>query len=128
MNYAEKLRAFADYLDEHPVVAERMEGRYCNPSIYTFAEDWEQFQGIIRDLDGFTKSGYNGSLSARHEEQTEDGEMIFTVLVSVSGACEAKPKLDEDGQPVMRRVMKQVPTDELEQEMEWKCPDVWTRG
>lgn len=118
MTYSEKLRLFADYLDEHPTVAAKCEGTWDYPSIYIVADDFDDFQSIISDLGGFEKSGYGGTLSATHEVRK-----VYLVTVSVSGVCEATPKLDENGEPVMRQVpateAKEVPV------LEYKCPDTW---
>jgi hypothetical protein len=125
MRYPDKLRAFAEYLDAHPVVAERA-GDYDYPSFYIYCENWDEFQEIIKHLDGFEKAAYSGNLTAKHRELDEDGHLIFHVGVNVSGVCEAKPKVDEEGNPVMRPKTKVINTDELEQVMEYDCPKVWT--
>lgn len=127
MNYQAKLRAFATYLDNHPEVAEKIDDKWDYPSYYVWTEGWEAFQSIITHLDGFEKGGSGESLQARHKEYDEDEHIIFSVSVSVSGVCEAVPKVDDEGKPVMRAVTKYITTDETEVVMEYKCPEVWTR-
>lgn len=127
MSYQDKLRAFADYLDQHPVAAAKMSGEYDMPSTYIYCDEWEDFQEVIKDLDGYEKSGWNGNLTARHKENGPDGYPAFQLSVTISGVCEVRPKVDEDGQPVMRRKTVQVETDEWVQENEYHCPQVWSR-
>jgi hypothetical protein len=124
MNYQDKLRAFARYLDNHPVLAEKL-SVYEYPSIYVYAADWADFQSVIGDLDGYEKDGHGGSLTARHIDKDDEGN-LFRVSVVVSGVCEVKPKVDEGGQPVMRRKLKTIELDEFEQENEYVCPEVWS--
>lgn len=127
MRYAEKLRRFADYLDRHPALADRMDRKYNYPVNSCYASDWEDFQGLVSDLGGYEKDGYSGQLVARHYgKEPESGETMYYVSVSVADVCEAKPKVDENGQPVMKRKQKYVETDELEQVVEWVCPEVWS--
>lgn len=126
MPYADKARCLADYLDNHSDIAEQVSDSYDYPSLYIYANNWEDFQELISHLDGYTKSGGNGSLSATHTEKNEDGETMFRVQVQVTQVCEARPKLDEDGQPVTRKVLKWVETDEEEPVMEYDCPKVWS--
>lgn len=131
MNYSDKLRTFADYLDARPVLAEKLEGRYNYPSEYIYAENWEEFQTLITELGGFEKSGYAGSLEAVHREKIRDEndeqDEIFYVRVGVSGVCTITPKVDDEGNPVMKPKRVYVDTDEMVQEMEYNCPDVWTK-
>jgi hypothetical protein len=128
MNYADKMRRFADYLDDRPELRD-MISSYSDPSISLYVDDWESFQATIRHLDGYVKDGYGGSLTAVHREyvdSTDKWDYVFTMSVSVSEVCEATPKLDENGEPVLRVKRKTVDTDEYEPVMEYKCPKVWT--
>ena len=131
MDYQTKLRAFADYLDERPALAEKLASRYNYPSEYIYAEDWEEFKALCKDLGGFDKSGYGGSLEAVHRERLSNNddlsEDLFYIRVGVSGVCTITPKVDEDGNPVMRPKRVYMDTGEMEQEMEYSCPDVWTQ-
>ena len=120
MLYSEKLRQLADYLDDKPELLNEMNGEWDYPSVYIIAEDYDRFQELIRDLDGFEKSGYSGNLYATHELRH-----VFSVQVAVSGVCEATPKLDDDGNPVMRHIEARVQEAEDVPVMEYKCPDSW---
>lgn len=126
MKYSEKLLVMHDYLVKHPeldnVLSERWEYPYEN--IYT--NSWSEFQDTIRHLGGYEKGGYAGTLTARHNENDEHGDRLFQLSVTVSGVCEVRPKVDENGQPVMRPKMNYVPTGEQEQEVEYHCPEVWS--
>lgn len=124
MNYSDKLRAFADYIDAHPVLAGRL-GKYDHPTVYLYADDWSDFQTLIADLDGYDKDGYGGSLTATHQELS-DSDITFKACVTVSGVCEKVPKLDEDGAPVMVPKRTTVLSDELEPVYDWQCPKVWS--
>ena len=129
MNYAEKLRALADYLDEHPTLRDRFSS-YSEPRERIYANDWDDFQSLIVHLDGFQKDGYGGSLEATHKESDPEDDnrynYAFVVTVAVSEVCEMVPKVDENGEPVMREKKEFVPTGEYEPVMEYKCPKVWT--
>lgn len=127
MNYQDKLRTFADFLDAHPTLAERMVGTYEYPSNSVYVTEWEEFQEVIGDMGGFEKGAGGGQLSARHTHEDEDGNVLFYISVTVSGVCELVPKVDDEGMPVMRKKTKYVETDEYEQEMEYNCPTVWTK-
>jgi hypothetical protein len=127
MNYQDKLRTFADYLDRHPVLAQKLEGQYEYPSEFVYCIDWEDFQVVIADMGGFTKNGYGGSLEAGHTEKDEDDGYIFRLRATVSGVCTLTPKVDEEGNPVMKKKSRYVETDELEQDTEYSCPDIWTQ-
>lgn len=126
MDYADKLRALADYLDDHPLIAAERSSHWDYPSMYVYASDWDHFQDLILHLDGFEKTGSNGSLTATHRER-EVEEVLFRVDVMVSGVCEARPKLDDDGKPVTRKKRVFVDIDEEEVVMEYDCPKVWTQ-
>lgn len=127
LSNVEKLRRYADYLEAHPEIGELFDWDY--PSNYHTASDWEEFQQLIRHLDGYTKDGYAGELSAEHREKDDDGNTIFRVTIHVRGVCESVPKVDEEGQPILKPVMKyeRTETGEMEPEMEWKCPEVWSK-
>jgi hypothetical protein len=130
MTYQEKLRAFADYLDRHPSIARKLEGRYEYPSEIIYAENWEEFQTLTSDLGGFKKNGYAGTVEALHDGtrfMDDEAGTVYRVRVTVSGVCERKEKVDEEGNPVMRRKQTLVETDEMEPEYEWSCPEVWSR-
>lgn len=123
---SDKLRRLADYLDAHPPIAEQCSNRWDYPSVHIYMDTWDDFQEVIRHLDGYDKGGSNGSLNASHRESTDDGETIFRIYVNVGGVCEAKPKLDDEGKPVTRKKFVFVETDEEEVVMEYDCPKVWT--
>lgn len=126
MPYQDKARSLAEYLDSHSEIAEKVSDYYDYPSLYIYANNWEDFQEIISHLDGYDKSGSNGTLTATHRERNEDGETMFRVQVQVTQVCEARPKLDENGQPVTRKKSVWVETDETEPVMEYDCPKVWS--
>lgn len=127
MTYADKLRKFADYLERHPTILARMDGRYNYPVNAVYADGWDDFQELVKDLGGFEKSGYSGNLQAQHHgRDSETDEIMYYVSVTVSGVCEAKPKIDENGEPVMKRKYVYTETDEFEQDTEWVCPQVWS--
>lgn len=121
MKYSEKLRMFADYLEDHPEVDAKMDGPYDYPSVYISVDEFEDFQELIKHMGGFQKGGYGGTIQASHELRG-----IFAVTAAVSGACEATPKLDEDGNPVTRK----IPAVEAQPEKEvavmtYNCPTAW---
>lgn len=121
MNYADKLRLFADWLDGRPELLEQLpHWDFPGGSIYT--DDKELFGSLVRWMGSFDKSGYNGVVTAAHVSKTGDGGHIFRFSINLTGACEARAKLD-DGKPVMRRKKKYVETDEWEPEQEWICPE-----
>lgn len=129
VSYSDKLRWLADYLDAHPKIAEQTDGHYDYPSVYIYANTWDDFQELITHLDGYDKNGSNGSLSATHRQTVNIEGMTctaFRVQVNVTGVCEARPKLDESGQPVTRKKSVWVETDEEETVMEYDCPKVWS--
>ena len=128
MNYPDKLRALADYLESRPALAETFTN-WDEPRETIYARDWDHFQELIGELGGFEKDGYGGQLTAKHVENEEEAEKYchtFAVTVYVSNACEQVPKVDEDGMPVMKKKRITIDTDEVEQEVEWKCPTVWS--
>jgi hypothetical protein len=125
ITHSDKLRWLASYLDTHPALAE-LTGKWDYPTLWLSVEDMEKFQEVIKTMGGFEKSGSMGTLTARHRKETTDGTVIYSVSVNVSGVCEAVPKVDNDGQPVLRKKRTYVETDEYEQEIEYKCPEVWT--
>jgi hypothetical protein len=127
MSYQAKLRAFADYLDDHPVIASRLvDDYYTHPRASIYCENWDDFQSVISALGGYEKHGYGGSIEAVHKAEDTDGATIYKVDVNVSNVCVRTPKTDENGNPVMRKVRQYVETDDYEQEYEWSCPDVWS--
>src|SRR5215472_4779529 len=101
--YSEKLRALADYLDEHPEIAEKTNGYWDYPSIWvSCGEDTEEFGRLCRAMGSFekNKSSWDNSLSATYAPENEDGDRLFKVNVGVTGACTKVVKLDENGEPV----------------------------
>ena len=128
MLLSSKARRLATYLEQNPEIDELF-GEWEYPSFYHTVGDWEEFQEIISHLGGYEKSGWNGELEAVHAQRDKDGNTLFRISIGVRGACESKPKVDEDGQPVMKPVRKYQTTDtgEFEPELEWKCPEVWSK-
>lgn len=128
MQYSTKLRAMADYLDDHPEVAEHLSNRYERPFSWITTENWEAFTDLVGTLGAYEKSAHDGYLEARVTPQV-DGEDLFTIRVSVSGVCEQVPKVDFEGKPVMKPVVKSryvtEETGEMEPEVEYKCPEIW---
>jgi hypothetical protein len=124
MSYSDKLRRFADYLDGHPRIAGMVGDAYDYPTLHLYAEDWQHFQTLIAHMGGYVKSGYGGSLTAQHREQDDDGGRTFAVYISVSGVCERREKLDDDGNVVTRTIPAQEASTVVE--YEYECPDHWT--
>lgn len=127
MNYVQKLRAFANYLEDKPELVERL-GYWDYPSESIWAKDWEDFQELVKHLRGYEKSGYSGTLSAQHSVKDQDTETgrVFIMTIHVGDVCEKVAKVDEDGEPVMQAKSKYVETDELVPVYEYKCPTVWS--
>ena len=71
---------------------------------------------LTRNLGGFKKSAYNGTVSAVHNEEN-DG-IVFSVKVYLAGACERKPKVDEHGEPVVTVIPERTVV-----EYEFSCPE-----
>lgn len=125
MLYSAKLRELANYLESHPVVDESTSDPSEFPSIWIIADGWDHFQAICRDMGGFTKSGYNGTLDATHSQKNDiTKEYEFMVNVSVTGQCEATQKIDEDGTPITRTLP--ASPERVVPVMTYKCPESWT--
>lgn len=125
MHYADKLRQLADYLDDHYSIAEEISGRWDYPGVSLYPVDAETFSFLCSDLGGFYKSAYNGTVSARHTEETGEGETTFTVSVHLAGACTPVPVINDDGTPKMRPVTRyqSVETGDMEAVVEYHCPE-----
>lgn len=131
MNYAQKLRAFARWLDQHPAVLDAIDD-WDRPSVYLYygEKDTETFSAICRGMGTFDKHGSDGTIRAivdRKVTSQDDayGTSKFRLVVELSGACQRVEKRDENGDIVTRPVVKyeHVPTGEMEPVYEWKCPD-----
>lgn len=114
MNYSDKLRTLADWLERHPEVEREL--KFDRPTIWAVASDKEDFGRICRSLGSYRKGGYPGTLEAIVEVD-ENGEGIYRVTVSHSGSCERIPTGKTKVIPA-RKAME-VP------EYEYKCPDSW---
>lgn len=97
MNYADKLRRFAEWLDQHPDFLE-MVSEYDHPSLafYYSQESKEQFGKMVAAIGSGDKSRYNDKITFRHDEKADpdsDGysPRVFGIVVSISGVCEKKP-------------------------------------
>ena len=125
MNYSDKLRALAAYLDSHPTVAENIT-EWENPSLYIHANDKEDFSAIVRSMGNARKAGNYGTVTATHVVKDGPGKYdptAYSVTVALSGACERVPVLNEDGTPKVKPVVRTVETDEMEPVTEWHCPE-----
>lgn len=148
--YSSKLRALADFLDDHaPAIMDYYcpeDSRWTYPSVEVYIalptpdeDDSEDeiiskqvrmdskkayYRELITELPNFSKSGYDGMISARYTPDDAAGRPLFQISVSLSGACSATPKLDEDGKPVTRTIPAR-PAEEAKEipEMEWHCPE-----
>lgn len=127
MNYADKLRELAGWLDAHPKWANNLSHEYPRISVYLGDEGGKLFAELIRDMGTADKHGYGGTLSAYHWENRKrvDGseETIYALGVHLSGVCEKVPKVDDDGNPIMVPKKVTTTTDEMEPEYEWRCPE-----
>jgi hypothetical protein len=129
MQYADKLRAFADYLDSHPEIASRLEGRWDYPVKHLYADTAKQFGELCLSAGSGEKYGDDGNLSYQVGLKTSDTEeTIFKVVInSPAGVCEAIPT----GKTVKRSV--HIPHGAKQDEngnwyteepvMEYKCPE-----
>lgn len=126
MNYSDKLRQLADYLDERPKLLARMSTRYDYPHATAFAEDAIDFGRLTQSMGSGDKGRSGESLYFGYQECAEDGERIFSVTAWVSGVCERKPT----GRKIERKI--HVPEDAVQtddgawivedDEYEYECP------
>lgn len=119
MNYSDKLRTMADYLDKHPEIQAQLTSWDC-PHLYVSVADAEDFGRICRSLGDFRKGGYPGTLEAIvevNEDTDTKTESIWRLDVSHSGSCERIPT----------GKTKVIPASEAREvpEYEYRCPDSW---
>lgn len=97
MNYQDKLRRFADYLDDHPGIPIN---DWDSPNVWVTTKDAASFGTVCKAMGDFTKNSYEGMLEAAHTEVSDDGPTVFTLRVTVSGVC----KKVETGEVKTRKV------------------------
>ena len=94
MNYAEKLRRYADWLDSHPKVLEEI-GEFDTPFTYLYfsEEGKERFSALASEMGRGDKDRWNDELSFTYQEREGDpdfGDRIFGVRLTITGVCEKK--------------------------------------
>jgi hypothetical protein len=135
VDICDKLRSFAEYLDERPKLKARLAAETPNFYISLWCDDDDkrqaasvkaEFAELCREMGSLTKAGHNGVVSASHVAKDETDphgwSRKYRVDVSLSGACKRREKLDDEGLPVMKKRSKYVETNEWEPEYEWDCP------
>lgn len=125
MNYSEKLRDLADWLDRHPEIRDEYNWNCPRVNVYLGKDRKEDFSKLVRSMGNVTKDGYAGQISAEYVQRDIDDEYerVFAVEVSISGVCERVQATNEDGTPKVTVKRAYVETDETEPVYEWHCPE-----
>ena len=125
MNYSDKLRQLADYLDERPELLDRLT-EWDYPYVSVVARDAVEFGQLVSIMGEGEKRREGDGLCFQVRPVATPYEVIYGITAWVTGVCKRKPT----GRKTQRKV--HVPKDAIQtedgawivedEEYEYECP------